>query len=179
MKRTVVLLILLALLSGIGTGSPPRSMSEAYLKSVLLYKICKYTHWSRAMPPGRPIVVAFLGKVTPGNDMSLPREKKISGRMVVIRRVKKLSEVRDSHALFIAESESSRLNEILAYIGDKDILTIGDTPGFAQRGIILNFYLDNKTVKFEINRQAEKLSAIRLSSLLLSVSRIVEYNENG
>ncbi len=53
------------------------------------------------------------------------------------------------------------------------VLTIGNTLGFAQRGVIINFYLEDQKVRFEINVDAAKREKLTISSQLLKLARIV------
>jgi len=53
-------------------------------------------------------------------------------------------------------------------------LTIGDGEGFAERGVMINFYLRDRKVRFEINARAAERCGFQISSLLLKVARIVE-----
>jgi hypothetical protein len=54
------------------------------------------------------------------------------------------------------------------------ILIIGEWPGFARNGGMINFYLEKEKVRFEVNRQAITTAGLSISSDLLNLSRIVE-----
>jgi hypothetical protein len=53
------------------------------------------------------------------------------------------------------------------------ILTIGDTAGFARQGVIINFYLENRKVRFEINAAAARRAGLTISSKLLKLAGAV------
>jgi len=52
-------------------------------------------------------------------------------------------------------------------------LTIGDTKGFAQQGVIINFYIKDEKVRFEINVDAAKRANLKISAKLLRLAKIV------
>jgi hypothetical protein len=52
------------------------------------------------------------------------------------------------------------------------ILTIGDAPGFAKRGGIINFTLEENRVRFEVNVEAAKNAVLTISSRLLALAKI-------
>jgi hypothetical protein len=156
-----------------------RTMEEYEIKSAYLFKICKFTRWSRPLKPNTPFIISVLGQTSPGSEIKIPRDKRIQNKKIIIKKIKEPADIGGSHVLFIAASEAYRLDNILSYIKDKDILTIGDTKGFAQKGVIINFYVEKERVKFEINRRAAKESPVKLHSQLFAIARVVEGKSHG
>jgi hypothetical protein len=52
------------------------------------------------------------------------------------------------------------------------VLTVGEHESFSTSGGILNFYLADGKVRFEVNMQALGASPIKISSRLLRLARI-------
>ena len=100
--------------------------------------------------------------------------RKIKNKPVEIRYIKGLEEINGSHILFISGSEKKLLPEIISHIKNIPILTIGDTRGFAEKGVMLNFYIVDKKIRFEINHLAVKKSSLSMSSLLLEHAKIIK-----
>lgn len=178
MKRTLVLIFLLIILYVPSVVQDKVELDESQIKSGFLFKIIRFTRWSRESPADSPIIISILGETTPANELAIPEDKRVHERRIVIRKIHELPELADSHVLFITASESPRLNTILDYIADKDVLTVGDTKGYAQRGVIINFYVEKGSVRFEINRDAMKKSRVSLSTQLFTVARVVETEKN-
>lgn len=180
MKFTMVLLLTLGVLCSLLPAQEETTMEESLLKSGYIYNICKYSRWSRPENADKPIVISIIGKTTPGNELRIPEDKTIRNRKVIIRKIEDLAEIDDCHVLFITGTEADRLNDILVFIANRDILSVGDTPGFARKGVIINLYVEKDSVSFEINREAAKSSTVNLSSQLYSVAgRIVETKNDG
>ncbi|MCU0287749.1 MAG: YfiR family protein [Acidobacteria bacterium] len=154
------------------------TLKENELKSAYLYKICKFTRWSRPLQPGGSFIISILGPTTPGNEIIIPPEKLLLDKKVIIRKIKKISDIKDSHVLFITAAEAYHLDEILSFTEAKDILTVGDTPGFSEKGVIINLYIEEDKVKFEINREAQGKSAIKLYSQVFRNGKIIEGPKN-
>jgi hypothetical protein len=53
-------------------------------------------------------------------------------------------------------------------------LIVGETPGFAANGGIINFKLEGGKVRFEINAAAAEREQFHISSKLLSLAQIVK-----
>ena len=82
--------------------------------------------------------------------------------------------------LYIYDIPKSELEEILKLIGDKNILIVSENEGFGELGVIINFFINNNKVNFEINRNAELKSKIKLRSQLYKVSgsKIIDDEHN-
>jgi hypothetical protein len=88
-------------------------------------------------------------------------------------------DVRDCNILFISSSEIAHTDEIFHLVKSLPILTIGETPGFAQRGGIINFIVEDNKVRFEVNVDAAKQADINISSRLLTLAKIVQQTPDG
>lgn len=73
------------------------------------------------------------------------------------------------------------MGEILAELAGAPVLTVSEIEGFGRRGGIINFYLEENRVRFEINPRAAEAGGLRISSELLSLGKIVvaEQREPG
>ena len=56
-------------------------------------------------------------------------------------------------------------------IENKPILSIGDTQGFCERGVLINFYRLGKKLRFEINLPAVKKSGLTFRAQLIKLAR--------
>jgi hypothetical protein len=78
------------------------------------------------------------------------------------------------HILFIAASTDAKVkNEALAKLQNTGVLLVGEEDGLAQRGAVVNFFIENNKVRFEINVQTAEQQQLKVSSKLLSLARIV------
>ncbi len=56
---------------------------------------------------------------------------------------------------------------------DKSTLLVGEVPGFAERGGMINFFLEGGTVRFEINVDAMRQEKLLIDAKLLNLGKKV------
>lgn len=164
--------IVLIPFKGIGSDDD----KEYLLKAAFLYNFAKFVQWhdSAFKNPEDPVVLCLLNGESFGNAIETIRDKEvINKRKLSVRLCKSIKEVSGCHILFIASSESGNLSSILSLTQTAPILTVSDTEGFAQRGVMLNLVnIDNK-IRFEANMEALNTMPFKLSSQLLKLAIIV------
>ena len=151
---------------------------EYTVKAVFLERFTRFIEW----PPDRkvddiskPFVIAVIGKNPFGSKLdNIYSKRKIRDKKVKIIYISRVNQIAGSHILFIPESEKKRLQSIISYSKEKHVLTIGDSNGFAEKGVLFNFYTASNQIKFEINEKAVRGSGLSINYLLLNVARIVE-----
>ncbi len=89
------------------------------MKAAFLYNFAKFVEWPTGAPRG-PIKIGFLGKDPFGSTLdSTVKGKTVSGRTLVIRRLKRTQDARSCHIVFIGQSEKARLTEV-TWIGKNE-----------------------------------------------------------
>lgn len=149
---------------------------ETGVKISLISQFFHFVTWPKEHAPksGR-IYLGFIGKSDIFKYRHLFSERfKSPGRAIKMKYITDLSQLTGCHALFISGDESYRLADILAYIRYKPILVIGDTTGFANRGVHINFFRAGDNLKFEINMTSVRDSGLVFSSKLYKLARIIE-----
>ena len=147
---------------------------EYRAKVAVLEKITYYVEWPNAAASvNRPFVLGVLGRTPFGDELDAYfLTRKLKGRTVVIHYYKRPEEVADCDLLFICASEQERLPVVLAKAKGKPYLTVGDTEGFAQAGVILNVVREGTHLRFEVNLPSAKESGILLAPGLLNLAKI-------
>lgn len=151
--------------------------SEYLIKAGFTYNFAKLMDWPAGAfaAPNSPIVIGVLGTDPfEGTLDQVLKGKQANGRDFVVKHLKWGMDYRDCEILFIGGSESAHVEEILRTVRSLPILTIGELPGFAERGGIINFILEDNRVRFEVNVDAAKQANINISSRLLSLAKIVQ-----
>jgi hypothetical protein len=172
-KKPGVVFIFVVLISSILMGE--ETFEDYQVKSSIIYKICMFTQWPQTPDPDKPFIISVLGELPPGSAFTFPKNTTIQKRKIVIREIKTLEEIDNSDVLFIASTEEYRLGAILEYVEGKPILTVGDTRGFCQRGVIVNFTINYKKQRplFEINPGAAKKASLQMNSQLFTIGRVI------
>ena len=84
-----------------------------------------------------------------------------------------IEELNSCHILFVSDSFKNRIEDILNATRKHPILTIGETKGFAKKGVLINFYIEQNKIRFEMNKNSFKDSGLKVSHLLLKIAKIV------
>jgi uncharacterized protein DUF4154 len=77
------------------------------------------------------------------------------------------------HMLFVSFSERFNVEQIVEQTKNLQILTVGDTEGFAERGIDINLLVAKNKVKFEISKQCLDRKGFKVSSELYDLATLV------
>jgi len=129
-----------------------------------------------------PIVIVILGEDHFGTTLDRALDgKKVNARSFVIKRAKSISELqrtlgpqKDCQILYVSSSEMPHLSDAIQMLKGVPVLTIGETPGFARNGGIINLILEDNKVRFEVNVAAAKDADLNISSRLLALARIIQ-----
>lgn len=157
---------------------------EYLLKAGFLEKFANFTDWPPQSSLGKSaqqdkdgfFIISVIGKSPfQGALEELYITEKIKHRPVSIRYISRIEEIKDSHILFISESEKDNLDKILAATKCKPILVVSDTRTFGEKGCHINFYITPKgTLHFEINLKKVKASGLHMQLVLLEVAKIID-----
>lgn len=150
---------------------------EYRLKTAFIYNFTRFVEW----PPetveelAGPFRIGILGISPLREEIGALRGKTVNGHPLSIRHYPIWNdEARECEILFIAASEANHLHAILAKLDNAPVLTVGDTASFAARGVMINFFMDDNKVRFEINRRQARAARLEISSRLLKLAVLTE-----
>lgn len=170
-------LLLILLVPGVrAQNADPR---EYEVKAAFLFNFAKFVEWpaGKLTTNSAPIRFGVLGR---SDDFAADFRKTLEGKTIDSHPVA-LEFYSDElpasapHILFVSKSERRNFRRILATLKGQPVLTVSEEDGFCEAGGMINFRLDGKKIRFEINQKAAEQSQLRMSSKLLRVAlRIVE-----
>ncbi|HZE97436.1 MAG TPA: YfiR family protein [Planctomycetota bacterium] len=142
---------------------------ESDIKAAFLPKFAMFTTWPESVFAGAGDEFR-IGVLGPDSALE-PVERVLRGIKVGTRTVKVLrgataAEIKDCPLVFIHASEKERFAEHLLVLRTLPVLTVGESEGFAQGGGILNFYVEQNRVKFEINPEAAARAGLKVTKLV-------------
>lgn len=173
------------MISSVVSYSQSNTTKEYALKSAYLVQICKITTWEKeSYRKNRTFKIYTIGTHDYNAKIKIRKDITIKNRKIEIIHVDSLEEVKNLDlidVLYIYKVPKAELKDILNKIADKNILIVSENEGFGELGVIINFFInDDNKVNFEINRDAELKSKIKLRSQLYNVSgsKIIGTNYN-
>jgi hypothetical protein len=163
-------------LAGAGLAAQTAQTLEYRVKAVFLFNFAQFVDWPAAAFPDSqaPVVIGVLGDDPFGALLEeTVRGETLAGRPFEVRRYHRADEIKTCHILFISQSEADRLEEILAGLKRRPILTVGDGEGFSLQGGMVRFVTDKNRVRLRINLDAAQAADLTISSKLLRSAEIV------
>jgi hypothetical protein len=150
---------------------------ELQVKAAFLINFPKYVTW----PPeafadtNSPVVVAVLGDSRLAEELGrMTADRVVEGRPFVVKMVGKDRGVPPgSHLLFIADAERQHAADLLQQVKKSNILTVGESDGFLDRGGVVNFVRRDRKIRLEINLAAARQAHLTISSKLLNLADLV------
>ncbi len=145
--------------------------SEYLLKAAFIYKFINFVDWpSELKKQDNYFNLCILGENPFGEAIFVFDGKKIRNKILKVRLIHSLSEVKECRILYISHSERRRLKRIIKDIGSSPVLTVGDFKGFAKKGGMINLVKLSNRIKFEINVSSAQRAGLRISSKLLNLA---------
>lgn len=160
----------------------PAQVPEYKLKAELVERFTRFIEWPAATDKtpakSQPFTICLFG-ASPFHSAleEMSANRKIKERPVVVTVLESPERVDRCQVLFVPNARKDDLEKILVHTVARPILTVGDTEGFAERGVLVNFYTFENAVRFEINDSAARKSGLEISSRLLKLARIVGLEE--
>jgi hypothetical protein len=158
----------------------PSNSSEYLIKAGFIFNFAKFVEWPQTTfaQPDSPIVIGILGTDPFGAIIDqIVQDKKIGGRGFVVKRLKwgaDPKDLKECKILFVGASERIHIDELVQIVRGLPILTVGETPGFAERGGVIRLVLEDNRVRFEVNVDAAHQAGLTISSRLLTLARIIQ-----
>ncbi len=178
--RNVVLHILLALLviGVMDAGAQEDKPSEYQVKAVFLYNFANFVQWpdDAFEDSTGPLVIGILGDNPFGTSLAdVVVGEHANGHPIEVRHWESLDDLGTCHILYCSEKDRRRLPEILDHVEALNVLTVGETPDFADQGGVIGFVIEKNRIRFEINISAANRVGLEVSSKLQKVAtRVIE-----
>ena len=154
-----------------------QTVSHEYpLKAVFLFNFAQFIDWPTNAfdKPDSPLVIGVLGDDPFGTVLDdAVRDEIVNGRKFVVERYRRVEDIKTCHILFISQSETRRLDKIMAGLKGKPVLTVSDIDGSAYRGVCVRFITENNKIRLRINTDSLKEANLTMSSKLLRVAEII------
>ncbi len=151
--------------------------SEYNVKAVYLYSFGRYVSWPEDAFASKEsaFTIGLLGDNPFGAALQkIARTKSIQGRAIEIRQFALGDDCAGCHVLFVPSTVPPETQqEVLRQLRDQPLLLVGEELGFALRGGIVCFTIQNNTVRFRINVEAAQSHRLSIDGKLLSLAEIV------
>ncbi len=150
--------------------APAGTAAEYDVKAAFLLNFAKFVDWPRAERAASPFAICILGDDPFGDSLNrIIAGESLSGRPIEVKHLQRWQA--SCEMLYISASYPSQAS-VLSEVGS-DVLTVGEAPEFLRDGGMIRFFIDDRRVRFDINRRAVERSSLKMSARLLGVARKV------
>lgn len=160
--------------------SPQYSAGEYDIKLAFIDHFVQFIEWPEdASFKGKEHFVFGIYKENPFGQRlkELISNTTYKNKKVVFNLISKPEEIGQQDILFVSQEHYLEIHEIVEQSNNKPILTIGESKGAGNEGIMINFYKVDDQVRFEINESNLIQHNFKVSSRLLKLAKIVELND--
>jgi hypothetical protein len=175
--------ILLAAILGLSLAAPSGWAGEREdagreysVKAAFIRQFTRYVTWPEGTfkNPADPIVLGVLGENPFGNALDqIASGGGSDARGISVKYYRTIEEYEPCQILFVSASEVKGMEKILDKTRNLPVLIIGDTPGLAEAGAVINFVIEDNKVRFEVNPEAARQAHLQISSKLLHLAKLV------
>jgi YfiR/HmsC-like len=143
------------------------SAAEATVKAAFVYNFAKFVEWQTDASNSVKICLTGVDDELAASMTGL-EGKTVQTRAVSVRRDIKASDLDACHILLVGPggrpvAEAAR--------GKAGLLTVSDVRGFAASGGIIELFVEDGRMRFEINTRAAQRAGLRISSQLLKLAK--------
>jgi hypothetical protein len=182
LRHAVAIVAVLALAAAApGRAQAPPAPTEYQVKAIFLFNFSQFVDWPAAAfaDERSPLVIGVLGSDPFGTTLDeIVRGETVNGRPLAVRRFESVEQIDACHILFIGRSQGKQLDAVLAALKERNVLTVGDFEGFAQRGGIIRFVTVGNKIRLRVNLAAAQDAKLTISSKLLRPAQIVAPGED-
>jgi hypothetical protein len=141
--------------------------AEATIKAAFVYNFAKFVEWQSDAPTGVRICLAGVEDDLAATMAGL-EGKTVQARTVSVKREIRTNDLDACHILLVGSggrpvAEAAR--------GKAGLLTVSDVKGFAAAGGIIELFVEDGRMRFEINTRAARRAGLHISSQLLKLAR--------
>ncbi len=177
MTRIWLSLLVLLIAGPTCTEAPCAPANEDAITVGFIYNFTHFIRWPAADQGGAKtaFVIAVVGDPAMRAQMAVLERGpyRVDNRPIRVESVTDPGAIPDCSILFIGRAATGQVAAILRQLGKRAVLTIGDSPGLAKRGVAINVYRQRERVRFAINPGALERAGLVAEAQLFDVARIV------
>jgi YfiR/HmsC-like len=173
--RCVVVAVVTAVVPTQPGAAQSRSLAATDLKAAYLFNFARFAEWPpEAVPAATALTLCIVNDEAVADAVDLTvKGRNVDDHGLIVRRLKAGAPLPTCHVLYLAGVDLKRSLGLIETIKDAVVLTVSDTSHFAERGGMVELFVESGHMRFAVNTDALQRGRIRLSSRLLQLAKIV------
>jgi len=146
---------------------------EAELKAAILANVLLFVDWpAQPAQPADRLLLCYVGDSPLAAALVQLDGKLIKGKPLRVVRTD-AGRAAACHALYLSAADDGVLGKMAPSLHASGVLLAGDSPGYLQRGVMLNLELVAGRVAFDIDLRSLRQAGLAVSSKVLRLARLV------
>lgn len=141
---------------------------EYRLKASFLFNFATFTTWPGG--GGETLSMCVYGDDPFGAHLDAIAGRKVGERRVQVQRATSVDALDGCQLVFVARPMIGNLGRVLDRINGRPVLTVADSPGAMESGVMLNMDSSAGRITFSANLAAARRHGLGLSSKLLNLA---------
>lgn len=150
---------------------------DSQLVAAFLFRFGRYVEWPGGSPGADSSGPLVIGVFADAAYLEALRRvaggAAVEGRAIEVRELNRPDDLEGLSMVFLGTDDPLEISQALRAAARESVLTVGYAEGFAERGGMVNFFIEERKMRFEVNVGAAQDQGIRLSSQLLRLAKIV------
>ena len=172
-------LMIVALIAIPGLTSGEQLVAEEYqVKGAFLLNFTKFVDWpaQHFATEGRPLVIGVLGRNPFGGELEqITRGRRVNGREITIAFIDTAAAAAAADLVFVCAGEETRFEAMSTALRQAQVLTVGESPRFAEAGGMITFLREADKVRFAVNLDSAERAGLKISAQLLKLATDVQH----
>jgi YfiR/HmsC-like len=150
----------------------PQTVSQYNVEAAYLYDFGKFIRWpADVLENEKSFDICVLGQDPfDGTLQHLVENEQMNGRPMQRRVIARASEGQGCAIVYVADSEAAHLEETVVALNRRGELLVSGLPHFLEDGGTIQFVIEKRRVRFEVNLDSASKDGLILSSELLKVA---------
>lgn len=144
---------------------------ESRRKASFIVNFISFTEWPQAS--GGSLALCIYGDDPFGDEIDAIAGRLIGGRRITLQREAAGQSLKGCDVAFLAGSTIADWPRLLAELRGSPVLTVADSPGALDRGVVLNMITKQNKLTFEASLPSARRHGLKLSSQLLRLAAAV------
>jgi YfiR/HmsC-like len=174
-RQLVMIALCLMIFGSKYAHAEPLTGLEYNVKAGFIYNFAKFVEWPpAAFEDSNAIGLCFVSDDPSSDVLFKLNDKTVSGKKIKVKKCEDDDSAEGCNIFFFGTTDKSFIKERLTELKNRSVLTVGEIEGFAQMGGIINFFVEQKRLRFEVNVDAARKAGLKLSSQILMSAEIVK-----
>jgi len=143
------------------------------LHPLYVFSFTRYVQWPEAYNQG-DFEIVVLGDSPIIEELNkMAQVKKVGDRQIKVTKVNNVSEIKKCNIIFVPNTRSAQVGDVLAKVGTQPMLVITEEPGLTAKGSDINFVTKDGKLAFELNQAAISKQNLKVSNELTRLAILI------